>query len=173
LTTGLGPNMLAPMPPGRSTDMTDHVDVRPVRIEDAASLRQLYCELAEGRADALPAGMDLTGEILTAIVSQPDRRLLVAEVEGGQLAGTVDVLMVTNLTHTGRPWAVVENVVVAHVHRRRGVGRALMQEAMGQARRVGCYKVQLTSGKHRTEAHAFYRSLGFEAVAEGFKAYFD
>ena len=77
--------------------------------------------------------------------------------------------MVTNLTHTGRPWAVVENVVVAHVHRRRGVGRALMQEAMAQARRVGCYKVQLTSGKHRAEAHAFYRSLGFEAVAEGFK----
>jgi ribosomal protein S18 acetylase RimI-like enzyme len=165
--------MLAPMPPGRSTDLTGHVEVRPARIQDAAPLHQLYCELADGRADARPAGVDLTGEILTEIVGQPGRRLLVAEVEGGQLAGTVDVLLVTNLTHTGRPWAVVENVVVATVHRRRGIGRALMEEAMGQARRVGCYKVQLTSGKHRAEAHAFYRSLGFEAVAEGFKAYFD
>ena len=89
------------------------------------------------------------------------------------MAGTVDVLTVTNLTHGGRPWAVVENVVVAGAHRRRGIGRALMHEAMGQARRAGCYKVQLTSGKHRADAHAFYRSLGFEAVAEGFKAYFD
>ena len=165
--------MLAPMPPGHSTDLAEHVEVRPVRIEDAASLHQFYCELADGRVDARPAGMDPTREILTVIVGQPDRRLLVAEVDGGQLAGTVDVVMVTNLTHTGRPWAVVENVVVAHVHRRRGIGRALMQEAMAQARRVGCYKVQLTSGKHRAEAHAFYRSLGFEAVAEGFKAYID
>ena len=165
--------MLAPMPPGRSTDLTGPVEVRPARVGDAAALHQLYCELADGRPDARPAGIDLTGEILTEIVGRPDRRLLVAEVEGGQLAGTVDVLLVTNLTHTGRPWAVVENVVVAPGHRRRGIGRALMEEAMGQARRVGCYKVQLTSGKHRAEAHAFYRSLGFEAVAESFKAYFD
>jgi ribosomal protein S18 acetylase RimI-like enzyme len=173
LTGGPEPNMLAPMPPGPPTDRTEPVEVRPVRVEDAASLHQLYGELADGRADALPAGMDRTREILAGIVSQPARRLLVAEVEGGHLAGTVDVLTVTNLTHTGRPWAVVENVVVAEAHRRRGIGRALMQEAMRHARRVGCYKVQLTSGKHRAEAHAFYRSLGFEAVAEGFKAYFD
>jgi ribosomal protein S18 acetylase RimI-like enzyme len=160
------------MPPGRSTD-TDRVEVRPVRLEDAASLLQLYCELADGRKDALPASVDLTRVLLTEIVTQPARQLLVAEVDGGQLAGTVDVLMVTNLTHHGRPWAVVENVVVAEGHRRRGIGRALLQQAMGQARQAGCYKVQLTSGKLRTDAHPFYRSLGFEAVAEGFKTYFD
>jgi ribosomal protein S18 acetylase RimI-like enzyme len=161
------------MPPGRSTDRTDRVEVRPIRVEDAASLHQLYRELADDRTDAQPAGVDLARELLTEIVTQPNRRLLVAEVDGGQVAGTVDVLMVTNLTHHGRPWAVVENVIVAEGHRRRGIGRALLQQAMGHARRAGCYKVQLTSGKHRTEAHAFYRSLGFEAVAEGFKTYFD
>ena len=41
------------------------------------------------------------------------------------------------------------------------------------ARDAGCCKIQLLSGKPRAEAHAFYRSLGFEAVAEGFKLYFD
>jgi ribosomal protein S18 acetylase RimI-like enzyme len=161
------------MPPDRSTDRADHVEVRPARIEDAAALHRLYGELADGRTDARPAGMDRTRAILTDIVGQPARRLLVAEGEGGRLAGTVDVLVVVNLTYAGRPWAVVENVVVAEAHRRQGIGRALMQAAMGQARQAGCYKVQLTSGKHRDGAHAFYRSLGFEAIAEGFKAYFD
>ncbi len=41
------------------------------------------------------------------------------------------------------------------------------------ARAAGCCKVQLLSGKHRAEAHEFYRSLGLEPVAEGFKIYFD
>jgi hypothetical protein len=27
--------------------------------------------------------------------------------------------------------------------------------------------------KHRTEAHAFYRSLGLQPLAEGFRIYFD
>ena len=48
-----------------------------------------------------------------------------------------------------------------------------MTEAIGLARAAGCYKVQLHSGKRWVEAHRFYRTLGFEAVAEGFKNYLD
>jgi predicted N-acetyltransferase YhbS len=149
------------------------VTVRLARLEDTESLRQLFIELADDRADALPAGAEVTREILEEIAAQPARRLLVGEIEGEQIVGTVDVVIVTNLTHADRPWAIVENVVVANEHRRRGVGRALMQEAIRQAQLAGCYKVQLLSGKQRGEAHDFYRSLGFQAVAEGFKIYFD
>jgi GNAT superfamily N-acetyltransferase len=96
----------------------------------------------------------------------------VAELEGA-VVGTADLLVVPNLTHRGDPWAIVENVVVATAARRRGVGRALLSHAVELARRAGCYKLQLLSMKHRTEAHAFYRSLGIEPVAEGFRIYFD
>jgi hypothetical protein len=41
------------------------------------------------------------------------------------------------------------------------------------ARTAGVYKLQLISGKHRAEAHDFYRSMSLNAVAEGFKIYFD
>jgi hypothetical protein len=34
-------------------------------------------------------------------------------------------------------------------------------------------KLQLLSGKHRAQAHALYRSVGLEAVAEGFEIDFD
>jgi len=147
--------------------------VRLACLEDAQHLRELYIELADDHADALPAGAGVTREVLAEIAAQPTRRLLVAEIEGAQIAGTADVVIVANLTHTGRPWAVVENVVVSNRHRRRGIGRALMQEAVRRAQMAGCYKVQLLSGKQRGGAHEFYRSLGFEAVAEGFKIYFD
>jgi GNAT superfamily N-acetyltransferase len=82
-------------------------------------------------------------------------------------------VVVPNLTHRGEPWAIVENVIVASAARRTGVGRALMARLIELARAAGCYKLQLLSGKHRAEAHAFYRSMGLDAVAEGFKIYFD
>ena len=121
----------------------------------------------------MPAGIDATRTILGDLVGQPGRRLLVAEVDGGRIAGTVDAVVVTNLTHLGRPWAIVENVVVAEDDRRGGIGRALMQEAIAYARERGCYKVQLLSAKHRDQAHEFYQSLGLVAVAEGFRIYLD
>jgi GNAT superfamily N-acetyltransferase len=103
---------------------------------------------------------------------QPDRWLLVAELDAGQIVGTVDLLIVENLTHGARPWAIVENVVVAESHHRRGIGSALMQDAIRRAKSANCYKLQLVSGTQRGPAHLFYRALGLEAVAEGFKISF-
>jgi ribosomal protein S18 acetylase RimI-like enzyme len=83
----------------------------------------------------------------------------------------VDVLIAPNLTHYAQPWALVENVVVADDVRRRGAGRAMMLRAIEIAQEAGCYKVNLISGNERTGAHDFYRSLGFEAIGQGFKTY--
>ncbi len=48
-------------------------------------------------------------------------------------------------------------------------GRDLVERTVERARLRGCALVQLTSGKHRTDAHRFYASLGFAASNEGFK----
>ena len=148
------------------------VNVRPACVDDAPGLCALCTELAEGRPEALPASAPRTREVLTRILRQPNRSLLVADLDG-HLAGTVDLLIVDNLTHGGRPWAVVENVVVREALRRQGVATALMAEAIRQAQAANCYKLQLISGKQRTWAHAFYRTLGMEAVGAGFKVYFE
>lgn len=148
------------------------MSVRRARPADLDGLLALYTELAEGRDGSVPAAAPAAGRILTAIVDDPARRLTVATV-GGEVVGSVDLVVVPNITYHGRPWAVVENVIVAEEHRRTGVGARLMTAVLDEARAAGCYKVLLHSGKQRTWAHSFYRSLGFEAVAEGFKLYFD
>jgi len=147
--------------------------VRRARVEDANGLHDLYVELAEDRLDALPAGADEIRGLIAELTSDTSRLLLVAEVESGAIAGTVDIVINRNPTHGGRPWAVIENVVVSQALRRHGIGRELMSEALRLARVANCYKVQLHSGKQRSEAHEFYRSLGFNAIAEGFKVYLD
>jgi GNAT superfamily N-acetyltransferase len=66
----------------------------------------------------------------------------------------------------------VEYVVVDEKHRRRGIGKLLMDDVIERAKEAGCYKIMLTSDNRREEAHDFYRSLGFEASAHGFRLYF-
>ena len=59
-----------------------------------------------------------------------------------------------------------------HVHpdrRAQGIGTMLMEAAIGRARAVGCYRVQLTSNEVRHDAHRFYERLGFTPSHLGFK----
>ena len=58
---------------------------------------------------------------------------------------------------------------MAGEHRNRGLGAAMLEWAIGEARRRSCGLVQLTSDKSRSDAHRFYERLGFVASHEGLK----
>jgi ribosomal protein S18 acetylase RimI-like enzyme len=147
------------------------VEVRPAVAADVPALLDLYEQLAVGSGPEL--SLAEAEEIFAGIAAQPDRTLLTATVDGA-VAGTVDLVVVRpSLTHGGRPWAALENVVVGRDFRRLGVGRALMEEAARRAREAGCHRLQLISRVQRAEAHAFYEAIGMEASARGFRLYFD
>ena len=105
------------------------------------------------------------------ICAAPGHELLIAEYQG-EVVGTMVLIIVPNLSHGASPWALVENLVIDHRHRRRGFGRLLIDYAITRARETGCSRIVLSSDKRRQEAHRFYRSLGFEASAQGFRLYF-
>lgn len=146
-----------------------------VREATAADLPRLL-ELL----DQLPLSPDAEQEDLGSPVAETYRRafaeidgnpnhcLLVVEA-GGRIVGTAVVLVIANLSHHGRPWAVVENVVVDEAERGRRYGELLMERARAIAAGAGCYKLSLTSNKGRDDAHRFYRRLGFAATHEGFR----
>ena len=104
---------------------------------------------------------------LAEIVNDPGSTLLLAEADG-RAVGALALYICPNLSHGGDPFAVIENVIVDAGTRRRGVGAALMREAIARARAAGCFKILLTSNKERPEAHDFYRSLGFRETHRAF-----
>jgi ribosomal protein S18 acetylase RimI-like enzyme len=106
--------------------------------------------------------------VFEAVLADPKQRILLLEDEG-RLLGSVTLIIVPNLTHNGAPWAQVENVVVEADERGAGHGEALMRHAIEAAREAGCYKLVLTSSKRRSDAHRFYRRLGFEVTHEAFR----
>ncbi len=148
--------------------------VRPATEADIPRILELYRELA---ISALPVEQgrepfpDDYRRIFTEIKNMPGCELMVAEHEG-MAVGTVVLLIVPNLSHTGLPWALAENLVVDSRYRGQGLGKLLMNDIITRAKKAGCYRIGLSSDVRRHEAHKFYRALGFEASAVGFRMYF-
>lgn len=98
----------------------------------------------------------------------PSYRLFVAEIEG-QLVGTYALLIMDNLAKRGARSGVVEDVAVLPEYQGRGIGRAMMVHAREACRTAGCYKLTLSSGLARENAHRFYDALGFERHGYSFR----
>lgn len=103
-----------------------------------------------------------------AIDSDPAHLLLVAEA-GSDIVATLQLSFLPGLARRGALRAQIEAVRVRDDYRGRGLGEALMNWAIAEARRRGCALVQLTSDKSRQGAHRFYKRLGFVASHEGMK----
>lgn len=59
----------------------------------------------------------------------------------------------------------IETVVVHGAHRRRGIGRRLMDEGTAWGRARGAVEVVLTTWTGNGEAEAFYRGLGYRELS--------
>jgi GNAT superfamily N-acetyltransferase len=109
---------------------------------------------------------------LDEITADPTATVLVAE-EDGVVVGMCQVITFRHLQQTGGRCAEIESMHVDGRNRGHGIGTILLAAAIEWARAQGCYRVQLTSNKARTDAHRFYLRNGFEASHEGFKLYLD
>ena len=95
--------------------------------------------------------------------------LLVVVTEGADVLATMQLSFLPGLARRGALRAQIEALRVAAQHRNRGLGAAMLEWAIAEARRRRCALVQLTSDKSRTDAHRFYERLGFVASHEGLK----
>lgn len=141
--------------------------IRSAEPRDLDRLLELY-GLLEGPYADVPRPNGEAADLFTRVLLDPNQEILVAEVYG-EAAGTLVLAILPNLAHGGAPYAVVENVVVDEEYRGEGVGKALVREAMRRAKRAGAYKLALCSNAGLTEAHEFYRALGFEQTHVGFE----
>ncbi|MGD9891598.1 MAG: N-acetyltransferase family protein [Dehalococcoidia bacterium] len=149
------------------------VSIRSARAGDLPRLLELFLQLSESSQYPEDEIRPVTGAhyaALQRIDADPNVRVLVAE-EDERIVGTLALYLMPNLSHGGRPFAIVENVVVDASQRGTGLGRRLMAEAERIATEADCYKVGLTSNNKRAPAHAFYETIGYAHTHKGFTRY--
>ena len=99
-------------------------------------------------------------EVFTRILRTHGLYIYLIEDSGAPVA-TCYLNVVPNLTRAGRSYALIENVVTDHNHRRSGVGTMLLEQVVDIAFNLDCYKVMLLSGRG-SDVHTFYERCGFE-----------
>ncbi|MFT7472072.1 MAG: N-acetylglutamate synthase-like GNAT family acetyltransferase [Kiritimatiellia bacterium] len=77
------------------------------------------------------------------------------------IVGTCTLNICANLSWSGRPYGIVENIIVTENERTKGIGKSLLLFARRMAESKNCYKVALMTRQKGPETISFYRSAGF------------
>jgi GNAT superfamily N-acetyltransferase len=101
---------------------------------------------------------------LQIILSDDSRaRIYVARDEGKVIA--MAALHFTTSTAEGGKVAWFEDCIVRPEHRRKGIGKALLEHVIAQARAEGALRVMLLTDGDNASAQALYRKSGFRDSA--------
>jgi predicted N-acetyltransferase YhbS len=152
----------------------DNLVVREATLGDLQCILKLYAQLFSNTDQASENGTELLSahyDAFSEIKRSPDSYVFVAE-SAGAVVGTIAISIIPNLSHGGRPWGVIENVVVDERARKSSIGATLMRHAIDLARAQGCFRVILSSSVHREGSHEFYQRLGLEAFGYSFNMHF-
>jgi ribosomal protein S18 acetylase RimI-like enzyme len=127
-------------------------EVTAVSDDLVQALEQLVPQLSSSSPPPTKAQLD-------EIATSPATVLFVA-TDNGKIVGSL-TLCLFRIPTGFRAW--IEDVVVDGSVRGRGVGAALVHEAIKRANEAGARTVDLTSRPSREEANRLYVRLGFEA----------
>ncbi|MET2828057.1 GNAT family N-acetyltransferase [Mesorhizobium shangrilense] len=154
--------MSASVPTGK---VSDSLEIKAIQAADLPVLAALYQHLNPGDVIVPPEQAEA---ILERFAAYPGSVVLGCWNDG-ELVASCTLVVIPNLTRGGMSYALIENVVTAASHRKRGFGRALLERAVSIAWEQDCYKAMLLTGSTEPATLAFYRGAGFEQNKTGFQ----
>jgi ribosomal protein S18 acetylase RimI-like enzyme len=145
------------------------IRIRAARSSDVAAIVAMLADDALGRGrerieEPLPPSYLQAFE---RVERDPNIQLVVAEGEGGEVVGCLQLCVLPGLSSQGASRGLIEDVRVASRHRSRGIGEQLVQWAVAEAQVKGCKLVELLTHNTRVDAQRFYKRLGFAASHVG------
>ncbi|PWJ25348.1 N-acetylglutamate synthase-like GNAT family acetyltransferase [Branchiibius hedensis] len=144
------------------------ISYRRAHRDDIPAIVHLLADDPLGATRESPDDLSAYFDAFAAVAADPHQHLMVA-VRDETIVGTLQLTLIPGLSRRGATRAQIESVRVAGGERGSGLGTALLEWAIEEARRLGADLVQLTSDAGRVEAHRFYEQLGFTPTHLGFK----
>ncbi|MGV1757918.1 GNAT family N-acetyltransferase [Rhizobium sp. A22-96] len=144
--------------------------IREALESDLPALIALFAaDAVGGHGDTTdPSAYDDYLSAFRAVASSSDQTLYAAEL-AGEIVGTFQTIVVTSLHARGSSAMIIESVQTRSDMRGQGIGAAMINFCIDEAKSRGMRLVQLTSNAQRKDAHRFYERLGFKPSHLGFK----
>ena len=131
--------------------------IREIVENDRTNLLVLYKQLGK---NIMPRETPALKKLWHEILEEKNHHIIVAD-ENGQIISSCVCVIVPNLTHEQRPYALIENVITDKARRRKGLATVCLNYAKTIARKNNCYKLMLLTGAKTEGAMRFYEAAGF------------
>jgi ribosomal protein S18 acetylase RimI-like enzyme len=137
---------------------------------DAPSIAGLLVAFRDHLGFDWPSDESFLASVERIVVDPDAEYLLGAPSEGAPAAGVVQLRYRWSVWREAED-CELEDLFVSAAARRSGLGRALLEAAIEQARARGCRRIALDTAERNEPAVALYRSVGFSDEAyEGGRA---
>lgn len=133
------------------------MNIREITENDLDGLLRLYMQL---HGNPYPEIDGFLTALWESIVNDRNHHIIVIEDDGEIISSCVCVI-VPNLTHAQRPYALIENVITDEAHRKQGLASACLAYAKEIAQRENCYKMMLLTGSKKESTLRFYERAGY------------
>lgn len=133
--------------------------IREVNKNDLEDLLILYKQLHN---NSMP---EITEELKTlwnSIIDNKDHHIIVYE-EQGKIVSSCVCVIIHNLTHNQRPYALIENVITDEEYRGKGFATKCLEYAKNIAVKENCYKIMLLTGSKEEKTLNFYGNAGYNS----------
>ena len=140
------------------------ITIRPAGRDDVSAIVHMLADDPLGSArerleePLLPSYI----EAFDKLDHDPNVQLVVAQDGEGAVVGCLQLCILPGLSSQGASRGLIEDVRVAAHCRSRGIGEAMVQWAVAEARAKGCKLVELLTHHTRVDAQRFYERLGFQ-----------
>jgi ribosomal protein S18 acetylase RimI-like enzyme len=131
-----------------------------IRMAEKKDLDDLLRLCSQFRDDPIPEKTSKLIKTWKEILSASYYHVFVAQKDQTIVSSLV-LLIIPNLTHGQRPYAVIENVITDKDFRNHGIASALLSAARERAKEQNCYKIMLMTGSKTDSTLRFYEKAGY------------
>ena len=133
--------------------------IREIEEKDLDGLFRLYTQLHNNQ---IPEKNPEITALWKNILNDKNHHIIVGE-ENGEIISSCVCVIIPNLTHNQRPYALIENVITDRNHRKKGLASQCLDFACKIAKNENCYKIMLLTGSKEESTLNFYRCAGFNS----------
>lgn len=131
--------------------------IREITENDLDGLLQLYTQLHN---NSIPEKSNELNQLWSNILFDHNHHIIVCE-EDEKIVSSCVCIIIPNLTHEQKSYALIENVITDENHRKKGYATACLNYAREIAKKEDCYKIMLMTGSKEESTLNFYQKAGY------------
>lgn len=136
----------------------EEIEIRIAEKDDLKGILQILGQ--PDMSDGDVPDWDDALDIFEALKAYKNHELYVIKHDG-EIVATFALFFIQHFSHSGASSAIMEDVAVRTDWQRQGIGKIMNSFACKRAKEMNCYKIVLSSGKKRKQAHEFYEAQGY------------